>query len=400
MKLIERQRYIEKITKWFGKDMSIVLTGQRRVGKSCILRYLCEKLSEEGNVIFIDKEQRQFDGIRTYIDLNEYIDAHMAEGKCNYIMIDEVQDIVEFERTLRSFYKEPNTEVIVTGSNAKMLSSELSTLIGGRYVEIYIQPLSYDEFLTFHSLSDSNPDALSSYIEYGGMPGLVQIGLDRVDAAKYLASIYDTTLLKDVVMRNQIRNVEFLSKLVQYLADNEGKLISATNISNYMKSIRENISPSVIINYQKMLSDSYLLHKVSRYDIHGKRLFESNEKFYFEDQGIRNAIAGGTRDQDIEKIIEGVVYQHLIRLGYKVYVGQLQAGEIDFVCSKSTGERVYVQVSYIVADEATREREFGNLRKINDNYPKYVISMTPLVSKNDDNGITHLSLRRFLLEGL
>ena len=201
-------------------------------------------------------------------------------------------------------------------------------------------------------------------------------------------------------MRNQIRNVDFLSKLVQYMADNEGKLISATNISNYMRSIGENISPAVIINYQKMLCDSYLLHKVSRYDIHGKRLFESNEKFYFEDQGIRNVIAGGTRDQDIEKILEGVVYQHLVRLGFKVYVGQLQAGEIDFVCSRSTGERAYVQVSYIVADEATREREFGNLLKINDNYPKYVISMTPLVSRNDDNGIKHLGLRHFLLEGL
>ena len=166
------------------------------------------------------------------------------------------------------------------------------------------------------------------------------------------------------------------------------------------KTYGETISPAVIINYQKMLTECYLLHKVSRYDIHGKRLFESNEKFYFEDQGIRNVIAGGRREQDIEKVIEGVIYQHLIRIGYEVRVGQLQAGEVDFVCSKPTGERVYVQASYIIADETTREREFGNLRKINDNYPKYVISMTPLVSRSDDNGITHLNLRRFLTEGL
>ena len=400
MELIDRQRYIEEVTNWLGKKLAIVLTGQRRVGKSCILRLLCDKLSREGNVIFIDKEQRQFDSIRTYLDLNEYIDAQWVEGKHNYIMIDEVQDIAEFERTLRSFYNEPNTDVIVTGSNAKMLSSELATLIGGRYVEIYVQPLSFTEFLQYHKLDINHPDALNYYIEYGGMPGLVQVGLDRENAYKYLASIYDTTLLKDVVMRNQIRNADFLTKLVQYMADNEGKLISASNISKYMKFIGETISPAVIINYQKMLTECYLLHKVSRYDIHGKRLFESNEKFYFEDQGIRNVIAGGRRDQDIEKVIEGVIYQHLIRMGYDVHVGQLQAGEVDFVCSKPTGERVYVQASYIIADETTREREFGNLRKINDNYPKYVISMTPLVSRSDDNGITHLNLRRFLTEGL
>lgn len=400
MELIERQSYTNEIKKWVGKNLAIVLTGQRRVGKSCILRFLSEELSRENNVIYIDKEQRQFDSIRTYLDLNEYIDTHMVEGKHNYIMIDEVQDVAEFERTLRSFYNEPNTEVIVTGSNAKMFSSELSTLIGGRYVEIYIHPLSYREFLTFHNLSESDPAALNRYIEYGGMPGLAQIDFNHEDAVKYLTSIYETTLLKDVIMRNQIRNVDFLARLVQFMADNEGKLISATNISKYMKSIGVSLSPAVIINYQKMLCDSYLVHKVSRYDIHGKRLFESNEKFYFEDHGVRNAIAGGARDQDIEKVIENVIYQHLIRLGYKVLVGQLQAGEVDFVCSKPTGERAYVQASYLIADGATREREFGNLRKINDNYPKYVISMTPLVSRTDDNGITHLNLKRFLLEGL
>ena len=276
MELIERQLYTDKIKKWFGKDLAIVLTGQRRVGKSCILRCLREELAVSGNVIYIDKEQRQFDAIRTYRELNEYIDAHLRKGKRNYIMIDEVQDVQEFERTLRGFYNEPDTEVIVTGSNAKMLSSELSTLIGGRYIEIYIQPLSYSEFLTFHRLSDSNTDTLEKYIEFGGMPGLVQVGLDRESALKYLSSIYDTTLLKDVVMRNQVRNVDFMAKLVQFMADNEGKLISANNISKYLKSKGESVSPAVIINYQNMLSEAYLLHKVSRYDIHGKRLFESN----------------------------------------------------------------------------------------------------------------------------
>ena len=399
MEIIERQYYKNKIKKWLGKNLAIVLTGQRRVGKSCILRSLSEEMAANGNVIYIDKEQRQFDTIRSYRELNEYIDSHLIKGKMNYIMIDEVQDVKEFERTLRGFYNEPDTEVIVTGSNAKMLSSELSTLIGGRYMEIYIQPLSYNEFMTFHHLSDSD-STLEKYIEFGGMPGLVQVGLDKENAMKYLSSIYDTTLLKDVIMRNQVRNVDFMAKLVQFMADNEGKLISANSISKYLKSIGEAVSPAVIINYQNMLSESYLLHKVNRYDIHGKRLFESNEKFYFEDHGIRNAISGGARTHDIEKVIEGIVHQHLIRLGYKVTVGQLQAGEIDFVCSKTSGERAYVQVAYLIGDNATRDREFGNLKKINDNYPKYVISMSPLIDRSDDEGITHLHLRSFLKEGL
>ena len=400
MEIIERQYYTNKIKQWLGKNLAIVLTGQRRVGKSCILRSLSEEMEANGNVIYIDKEQRQFDTIRTYRELNEYIDSHLTKGKVNYIMIDEVQDVKEFERTLRGFYNEPNTEVIVTGSNAKMLSSELSTLIGGRYMEIYIQPLSYNEFMTFHHLSDSDAITLEKYIEFGGMPGLVQVGLDKENAMKYLSSIYDTTLLKDVIMRNQVRNVDFMAKLVQFMADNEGKLISANSISKYLKSMGEAVSPAVIINYQNMLNESYLLHKVNRYDIHGKRLFESNEKFYFEDHGIRNAISGGARTHDIEKVIEGVVHQHLIRLGYKVNVGQLQAGEIDFVCSKTSGERAYVQVAYLIGDDATRDREFGNLKKINDNYPKYVISMSPLIDRSDDEGITHLHLRSFLKEGL
>ena len=398
MKIIERQRYTQEIIKWFGKNMAIVLTGQRRVGKSCILRHLSEKMSATGNVIYIDKEQRSFDAIRNYSDLNEYIDSHFVAGRKNYIMIDEVQDIAEFERTLRSFYNEPDTEVIVTGSNAKMLSSELTTLIGGRYMEIMVQPLDYNEFLQFHSIQESD-SSLVDYLEFGGMPGLSLVGLDRDDASRYLASIYDSTLLKDVIMRNQVRNVEFMDNLVKFIADNQGKLISATNISKYLKSMGVALSPAIIINYLRMLCDSYLLHRVNRYDIHGKRMFESNEKYYFEDNGIRNAIAGGVREQDIEKVLEGVVFQHLLRLGYHVQVGQLLAGEIDFVCSKATGERVYVQVAYIIGNDATREREFGNLKRINDHYPKYVISMSPLVRQSDMDGITHLHLRQFLLHG-
>lgn len=401
MATIRRQSYIDKIEKYLGKETIIVLVGQRRVGKSCILKMIRDdKMADsDNNVIYIDKEKWQYDAIQTYKDLNEYIERYWVNDKYNYILIDEVQDIEEFERSVRSFRTEPNTDIIITGSNARMLSNELSTLIGGRYKEIYIQSLSYNEFLEFHNLSD-NDESLSLYIQYGGMPGLAKIGLEEDDAREYQIDIYHTVLLKDVIMRNQIRNVPFLENLVRFLADNIGKLISANSIAKYMKSQGESITSSVVINYISFLCEAYILHKVNRYDIHGKRVFENNDKFYFEDNGVRNAIAGGTREGDIEKVIENIIYEHLIRLGYQVYVGQLQAGEIDFVCTKPEGQRIYVQASFIIAEQATREREFGNLRSIKDNYPKYVISMTPLLTKNDDDGITHIHLRKFLREGL
>lgn len=401
MGTIRRQTYIDKIEKYLGKETIIVLVGQRRVGKSCILKMVRDdKMADsDNNVIYIDKEKWQYDAIQTYQDLNEYIEKHWDNAKHNYILIDEVQDIKEFERSVRSFRTEPNTDIIITGSNARMLSNELSTLIGGRYKEIYIQSLSYNEFLKFHNLAD-NDESLSLYIQYGGMPGLAKIGLEEDDAREYQTDIYHTVLLKDVIMRNQIRNVPFLENLVRFLADNIGKLISANSIAKYMKSQGESITSTLIINYISFLCQAYILHKVNRYDIHGKRIFENNDKFYFEDNGLRNAIAGGTREGDIEKVMENIIYQQLIRLGYQVYVGQLQAGEIDFVCTKPEGQRVYIQVSYIIAEQATREREFGNLRSIKDNYPKYVISLTPLLAKNDDDGITHIHLRKFLREGL
>lgn len=401
MTTIVRQSYIDKIEKYLGKETIIVLVGQRRVGKSYMLKMMCDRMKkdENNNIIYIDKEKREFDHIQTYQDLNEYIGQHFQTGKHNFIFIDEVQDILEFERSVRSFRTEPDTDIIITGSNARMLSNELSTLIGGRYKEIYIQSLSYTEFLTFHQLQD-NDSSLSLYLQYGGLPGLARIGLDEDDTREYQMDIYHTVLLKDVIMRNKIRNVPFLENLVRFLADNTGKLISANSIAKFMKSQGESITATAIINYISFLCEAYILHQVNRYDIHGKRIFETNDKFYFEDNGIRNAIAGGTREGDIEKVIENVVYQHLVRLGYQVYVGQLQASEIDFVCTKPGGERIYIQVSYIIADDATREREFGNLRLIKDNYRKYVISMTPLLTQNDDNGISHIHLRKFLTEGL
>lgn len=399
MGILVRQHYLDKIEKYLGKDTIIVLTGQRRVGKSYTLRMVrdIKAKDEHNNIIYIDKEKKAFDHIKNYQDLNTHIDAHYQTGKMNYILIDEIQEIEEFERSVRSYITEPDAEVIVTGSNAKMLSNELSTIIGGRYKEIYVHSLSYKEFLQFHNLKDGD-EALAKYIQFGGLPGLLKMGLDEDDAMEYQKDVLNTVLLKDVISRNNIRNVSFLENLTNFIADNIGKIISASSISKYMKSQGTNVSSDTIIDYTQYLENAYIIHKVNRYDIHGKRLFESNDKFYFEDHGLRNAQTEGTREGDIEKVVENIVYQHLISLGYKVNVGQLQAGEIDFVCTKKAGsQRIYVQAAYLIANDETREREFGNLHKIKDNYPKYVVSMTPGVTRCDDNGVTHLHLRNFLM---
>ncbi len=402
MKILNRSNYVTDIEKALYKGQIIVLTGQRRVGKSYMLKLMKQRLSKDAsaNVIFIDKEKREFDAIKTYADLNDYIAEKLSRNKHTYILIDEVQDITEFEKSLRNWYTEPNTEIIVTGSNAHILSSDLSTIIGGRYKEIYIQPLSYTDFLVFHQLKDSD-DSLMKYINFGGMPGLKSIDLqDEDEVYSFLRDIYNTVLLKDVVMRNKIRNVSFLEDLARFIADNTGKLISASSISKYMRSQGATITPTSLIEYLRLFSEAYIINKVNRYDIHGKRIFESNDKFYFSDHGIRNSIAGSSREGDIEKVLENIVYGELVRQGLKVYVGKLQASEIDFVCEQKNGSRIYIQVAYIVADESTRKREFGNLQAIQDNYPKFVISLTPMVSKSDYKGITHLHLRRFLMEGL
>lgn len=396
-KLFPREEYLEKIERCLGKEIIVVLTGQRRVGKSCTLRMLRDRKSADpnNNIIFIDKEKREFDMLKTYAELNDHIEQHLQSDKNNYVLIDEIQDIAEFERTLRHYRTEPGVELIVTGSNAKMLSGELTTIIGGRYKEIHIQPLCYEEFLQFHNLADSD-EALTLFIQYGGLPGLRKIGLDESEVRAYQSDILNTVLLKDVIMRNNIRNAVFMENLVRFLGDNIGKIISAGSIAKYMKSQGMSVTATTVLEYTKYLCEAFIINRVSRYDIHGKHLFESLDKFYFEDHGLRNAIVGGSREGDIEKIIENIVYQHLVRKGYNVNVGMLQAGEIDFVCNAPGGGRCYIQVAFIVADEKTREREFGNLHAIPDNYPKYVVSLTPMLLHSDDNGITHLHLREFL----
>lgn len=401
MEILTRKYYADKVDSWIGKGNIIVLVGPRRVGKSYILKDFIERHSKEEdiNVIYVDKEKKGFKSIKTKDDLDNYIDSLYMPGKHNCILVDEVQQIEKFEESICSWYTEDNTDVIITGSNSKMLSGDLSTLLAGRYVEIRVHPLTYPEFLEFHGLEDSD-DSLMKYLNYGGLPGLRQIGLDSDEHVwAYLSSVFNTIMLKDIIERHDIRNVPFLNNLIAFYADTTGKLTSANSISKYMKSQGESISSNLVLLYRSFYEEAYLLASVPRYDIHGKKILESNEKVYWDDLGLRNLKAEGGMDSYIEKVIENAVYKHLCYLGYKVQVGVLGAGEVDFVCTRP-GETVYVQVTYLMGEQATRDREFGPLEKIRDNHPKYVISATPFLTSRDENGIKHISLRQFLNKGL
>lgn len=400
MELVYRPYYYSKVEKFLGTGVLLVLTGQRRVGKSYVMREVVQRKRQDSDscVIYIDKEKTDFDFIQNYKDLVAYIDERREPGKHTFILIDEVQEIEEFERGLRNYYDNPDIDIIVTGSNSDTLSSDLATLLSGRYVEIFVQGLSYEEFLIFHNLEDKD-DTLRRYINFGGLPGLRPIGLDDPEVVRqYLQGVYNTILVKDIVRRKKVRNVSFLENLIKYVGDNIGKPLSATNIQNYMTSNKNEVSKNLILNYLKAMTEAFLVHDVTRFNLHGKKLLENNDKYYFGDVGLRNFIVGGRRANDIEKIVENLVYQHLIRLGYKVTVGQMYATEIDFVGTKGD-DTIYVQAAYLISEESTFEREFGNLQKINDNYPKYVISMTPFMDSSKYEGIIHVPLADFLKNG-
>ena len=400
MELISRPFYYSKVEKFLGKGILIVLTGQRRVGKSYVMREIAQKKqTADACVIYIDKEKTDFDFIQDYKDLVSYINGQMVPNRHVYILIDEVQEIKEFERGLRNYYDRPDIDIIVTGSNSETLSSDLATLLAGRYVEIFIQGLSYGEFLTFHRLED-NDDAIRMYINYGGLPGLRPMGLDDPEViSQYLQGVYNTILVKDIVSRMEVRNVPFLENLIKFTGDNIGKPLSATNIQNYMATNKNEVSRNLILKYLKAIADAFLVHNVTRYNLHGKKLLENNDKYYFGDVGLRNYVVGGRRVDDIEKLVENLVFLHLIRMGYKVNVGQMFSTEIDFVATKGDNT-IYVQASYLIAEESTFKREFGNLQKISDNFPKYVVSMTPFMDSGKYDGIIHIPLRQFLKDSI
>lgn len=397
MKLIERPIYSERIKPFIDKGIIKVLTGQRRVGKSCILMQLINDIQHSNpnaNIVFINLEFDEFRHIRNEEDLFKYLQDKFQPKVKNYLFIDEVQDISGFEHVLRSLQSKDICDIFVTGSNAKMLSSELSTYLAGRYIEFNIHSLNYSEFLVFHKLEDRN-QSLMLYLTYGGLPYLSNLSLTDEFVFEYLRNVYSTIILRDVVQRENIRNVDFLETLLHYTADNIGSLFSANNISKYLKSQRTEISTNQVINYLRLLSNAYIVNKVSRIDINGLKKFEIGEKYFFEDIGLRNSQIGFSLQRDIHKLIENAVFLHLRGLQYDVFVGKKDNLEIDFVGVKQ-GKKIYIQATYLLLDENTKKREFGNLRSIQDNYPKYVVSLDEFYRESDNEGIKHMHLREFL----
>lgn len=403
MEIIIRETYLSHIISHLNRGMMIILIGQRRVGKSFMLRQVQNWLKENrpgATVIYINKELRDFSHINNAAELYEYVSPQFEEGGDNYLLIDEVQDIEGYENALRSLQAEERCQIIATGSNAYIFSSELSTRLAGRYIEIPIYGLSYSEFLEFHGLSDSD-ESLNAYLRVGSLPGLRMYDIEEeLQIRDYLQGVYNTIMMRDIVAREKIRNVPFMENLSHFLADNEGKLISTYSIVKFMKSQGEKISDIITTTYISYLCKALLINPVTRYDIHGKKLFEQIYKYYFADHGLRNYLCGFNIRGSIEKVMENVVYLHLLASGYKVNVGILRAGEVDFVAIKGD-KTIYVQVSYLLASEETVKREFGNLATIKDNYPKYVVSMDPISGEVPTYpGIIHLHLRKFLLEEL
>jgi predicted AAA+ superfamily ATPase len=380
---------------FLDKNLIKVITGQRRTGKSYIMLQIMDEIlkkNSDAQIIFIDKELMEFDFIVTATDLMKYLNETINEDKSTYVFIDEVQEIDEFEKVLRSILNENKADIWCTGSNADILTGELADKLSGRYIEIRVHSLNFLEFLEFHSLKN-DIDSLNKYLKYGGLPNLIDLPLEEGIAFDYLKTINATVLLKDIIKRHQIRNVAMLENLIRFMADNTGSLFSANSISKFLKSQGQNISPSIISNYISYILDSYYLIKVMRSDLQGKRIFETNEKYYFEDIGLRNAWIG-YQPMHINKLIENVVFRHMLEQGYSITVGSVGDREIDFVNEKS-GNKIYIQCAYLIPNNKTRDREFGNLLKIKDNFRKIVVSMDE-PSGGNIKGVEHMHLKDFL----
>ena len=394
-KIIFRETYIEKVKPFINVNLIKVFVGQRRVGKSYLLKMtkvFIQSQEPKSNYIYIDKEQYEFDFINNYHDLIKYIDEKYIKGIANYVFIDEIQDVLDFEKALRHFQNKETIDIYCTGSNAQMLSGDLSSTLSGRYIKIEVNALSYNEFLKFHELEDTD-EALQKYLKWGGLPFIKNLLKDDSVIFDYLKNIVSTIIYKDILYRYKIRNVDFFDSLLLFIASNTGNLITAKKISDYLKSQNIDISTKVVLNYTDYLQNAFLIDKIKRIDISSKKIFSINNKYFFGDWGLRNALIGMS-NFSVPDILENVVYSHLKRSGYQVSIGVLKELEIDFVAQKE-GKIIYVQVAYLIVDNKVKEREFGNLLKIKDNYPKYVVSLDP-VSISAYKGIKHIHLRDFL----
>jgi Predicted ATPase (AAA+ superfamily) len=396
--MLDRENYLQRLAVWIDKPVIKVIIGQRRVGKSMFMFQIMEhirQLNPEANCIYINAENEEYQHIRNYENLQEEVNANLKKDKKNYLFIDEIQDISEFERALRNYLSKNQCDIYITGSNSQLLSGELATFLSGRYVEFKIHPLSISEFCLFHNLPRNN-DTLLKYFRYGGMPFLRHLPLEDLTVNEYLQSIYNTILLRDIAERYDIRNIHLLKNLSRFIADSEGTIFSSLSISNYFKSVNLQVSPKTILDYAGYLLNSFIVNQVERYNLIGKKVLASGGKLYFEDFGLRNSIVGGFKLTDIQRILENAVYMHLVRNGYKVFVGQMRDKEIDFIAERGT-EKCYIQVAYKLQLNKTIDREFGNLLNIKDNFPKMVITMDELAGTNYQ-GIQHIHILDFLLQ--
>ncbi len=402
--MTKRELYIEKIKPFIDKDIIKVLTGIRRSGKSVMLKLIMEELKQNGidekqfiNINFENLINRE---LTTADKLHKYIlkKASEIKKKC-YVFLDEIQEVKDWEKCINSLRvnEEYNFDIYITGSNAKLLSGELSTYLAGRYVEFVIYPFSFKEFLdTLKSIQQniSIREAFQKYIKFGGMPFLYNLVFEEEPSLQYLNDIYSSIILKDITQRNKIRDTDLLERVINYLIMNVGNNFSATSISKFFKSENRKVSVETILNYIKAAEEAFLIYKVSRDDLIGKKILNVNEKYYIADHGIREAIFESNQ-RDINQIFENIIYLELLRKGYNIRVGKVDNLEIDFVCTKGN-EKLYIQVAYLLASPETIEREFSSLEKINDNYPKYVISMDEFDMSR--NGIRHINIIDFLMK--
>ena len=399
--MIQRERYINNIKPFIGKDIVKVLTGIRRSGKSVMLRLIQEEIQRQGVVetqfISFNFESMENADFCTASSLYQELKRRIAliQGKV-YLFFDEIQEVEQWEKCINSARVDFDCDIYITGSNAKLLSGELASYLGGRYVEFVVFPFSFEEYL--ESIKQENKDTsvteeFKNYLEMGGMPFLVNLRYDKEASLQYLRDVYNSVLLKDVVQRNNIRDVELLERMILYFLDNVGHSFSARSISNYLKQENRKVSAETILNYIKACCDAYLFMKLRREDLQGKKILSVNEKYYSVDHGLREAILG-TNTRNIDQVHENIVSVELLRRGYTVTIGKNGEKEIDFIAKKNK-DKLYIQVAYLLAGSETIEREFGIYDSVRDHYPKYVLSLDELDMSR--NGIKHLNIRDFLL---
>lgn len=401
--MIAREFYMKQIRNYMNTPVVKVITGMRRSGKSVMLELIAEELRKQSvgdnNIVYINFESLRFAKLKKDMLLYEHLTelAERADGRM-YILLDEIQEVDDWEKVINSMRIDVDCDIYITGSNARLLSGELATLLSGRYVEIHVYPLSFAEYLDFAKANEversfSVNEHFANYIRYGGLPGIHQMKWEEEPIMQYLGDIYNSVILKDVIQRNSIRDTALLESVVHYIMDNIGNIFSAKSVSDFLKSQGRRLSAETVYNYIAALESAFIVNKAKRFDIKGKRLLETQEKYYLTDLGIRHAVIG-YRANDIGGILENIVYLELLRRGYKVYIGKQLSLEVDFV-AESREERIYIQVCYVLNENDT-EREFRPLEAIADNYEKMVISTDSWVSFNR-NGIRQKNIIDFLL---